>query len=123
MRSYATTVDQDRMERVDGPLWKRLLFVMCFLHSTVQERRKFGPLGWSIPYEYNTGDITACLTFLEKHLFSRSGGISWSTVQYMVSSVQYGGKITDDLDRRLFDVYASRWISSAIESSSFSFNP
>ena len=33
MRSYTTTVDQDRMERVDGDLWKRLLFVMCFLHS------------------------------------------------------------------------------------------
>ena len=83
------------MERVDGDLWKRLLFVMCFLHSVVQERRKFGSLGWNIPYEYNLGDITASLQFLEKHLYT--GAISWSTVQYMVSEIQYGGKITDDL--------------------------
>ena len=35
----------------------------------VQERRKFGPLGWYIPYEYNNGDLTACILFLEKHLY------------------------------------------------------
>ena len=45
-------------------------------------------------------DITASLQFLEKHLYT--GAISWSTVQYMVSEIQYGGKITDDFDRRTF---------------------
>jgi dynein heavy chain len=121
MRSYTTTIDQDRMERVDGDLWKRLLFVMCFLHSVVQERRKFGPLGWNIPYEYNLGDITASLQFLEKHLYT--GAISWSTVQYMVSEIQYGGKITDDYDRRLFNTYAARWLQPIIEKQEFTFNP
>ena len=122
MRSYTTTIDQDRMERVDGDLWKRLLFVMCFLHSVVQERRKYGSLGWCIPYEYNLGDITASLQFLEKHLYT--GAISWSTVQYMVSEIQYGGKITDDFDRRLFNTYAARWLCPAINAvEPFSFNP
>jgi dynein heavy chain, axonemal len=121
MRSYATTIDQDRMERVDGPMWKRLLFVMCFLHSVVQERRKFGPLGWSIPYEYNLGDIEASLLFLEKHLYA--GPPSWSTVQYMVSEIQYGGKITDDLDRRLFNTFAALWLCPTAVSGGFDFNP
>lgn len=30
---------------------------------------------------------------------------SWPTFQYMVSEVQYGGKITDNLDRRMFKTY------------------
>lgn len=102
LRSYTpgVMVDQEKIERVDTAQWRQLLFALCFLHSIVQERRKFGPLGWCIPYEYNNGDLQSCVLFLEKHLYN--GPISWSTFQYMVSAVQYGGKITDSLDVRLF---------------------
>jgi dynein heavy chain len=30
---------------------------------------------------------------------------SWKAIQYMVTEVQYGGRITDDLDRELFNTY------------------
>ena len=72
LKSYTVLVDQERLERVDTMQWRQLLFALCFMHSTVQERRKFGPLGWGIPYEYNNGDLTACILFLEKHLYNGS---------------------------------------------------
>jgi dynein heavy chain len=123
LKSYTIIVDQDRLERVDqgAAQWRQLLFALCFLHSVVQERRKFGSLGWCIPYEYNNGDLTACILFLEKHLYN--GSISWPTFQYMVCEAQYGGKITDSLDRRLFKTYTQVWLNGSTCQEGFSFNP
>lgn len=121
LRSYSVIVDQDRLERIDSVEWRQLVYALCFLHSVAQERRKFGPLGWCIPYEYGPGDLQACLLFVEKHLYS--GPISWPTVQYMVAEAQYGGKITDGMDRRLFNAYAEEWISARALEYGFTFNP
>merc|ERR1719313_1442790 len=124
-RTYTTMVSQELLDKIDHQKWRTIVYVQAFLHSVVQERRKFGPIGWCVPYEYNNSDLDACLLFLEKHLSTTvlvGSPLSWTTVQYMVADVQYGGRITDDLDRELFNTYAQKWFCDEIWKQSFTFN-
>lgn len=124
-RTYTTMITQETLDKVDHEKWRTLLYGMAVLHSIVQERRKFGPIGWCVPYEFNSSDLDASLIFLEKHLSTTilvGMQLSWNTIQYMVAEVQYGGRITDDLDRELFITYGAKWLCDDIFRQSFTFN-
>merc|ERR1719405_261227 len=124
-RTYTTMVGQELIDKIDHEKWRTLVYAQSFMHSIVQERRKFGPIGWCVPYEYNNSDLDASLSFLERYLSTTvtvGTPISWSTVQYMVSEVQYGGRITDDLDRELFNTYVAKWFTDDVFKAGFTFN-
>ncbi|KAH9641784.1 hypothetical protein HF086_003910 [Spodoptera exigua] len=95
----------------------------CEPPSVVQERRKFGPLGWNIPYEFNSADWLSSCMFVQNHLDSLEPGqpVSWTTVRYMVSAVEYGGRVTDDYDNRLLGTFCKVWFSDQIFNDDFQF--
>lgn len=71
LRAYSTRVIEmkDFMESDDlkAGTFKTLIFSLCLFHAVLLERRKFGPLGFNIPYEFTDGDFTICMSQL--HMF------------------------------------------------------
>merc|ERR1712195_64297 len=100
LRKSYNWLNQDWIEAVGKDEWKSMLYTVCFMHTVVQERRKFGPLGFNIPYEFNQCDLEASVMYMRGHMSEvelKKGQISWHAVSYMVCEAQYGGRITDDL--------------------------
>ncbi|VDN95862.1 unnamed protein product [Rodentolepis nana] len=114
-------VTQDFLEICVTYHWRIMLYALAYLHCTIQERRKYGPLGWCIPYEFNQSDFNASVTFIQNHLDSlqfrkgqKTSGIDWKSVCYMIAEIQYGGRVTDDYDLRLLDCLTRNYFQEAM---------
>eukprot|EP00002_Diphylleia_rotans_P022035 TRINITY_DN430_c0_g2_i1.p1 TRINITY_DN430_c0_g2~~TRINITY_DN430_c0_g2_i1.p1 ORF type:complete len:4080 (+),score=854.57 TRINITY_DN430_c0_g2_i1:199-12438(+) len=83
---------------------RTMLFALCFFHSSVLGRRKFGWQGWSRIYHFNFGDLSICGNILINYL-GNSATIPWADIRYMIGEIMYGGHITDKWDRRTCSTY------------------
>jgi len=86
--------------------FKACLFALCWFHSIVLGRRKFGQQGWSRKYSFNTGDLTICADVLQTYLVANPL-IPWDDLRYIFGEIMYGGHITDAWDRRTCNSYLS----------------
>ncbi|XP_059095302.1 dynein axonemal heavy chain 3-like [Tigriopus californicus] len=92
--------------------FRRLLFSLAFFHGVVLERLQYESVGWNTPYGFNKSDLTISLkqlqNTLQKHQPREENTNQRSlpplkALLYLTSECNYGGRVTDPLDRRLLN--------------------
>lgn len=65
----------------------------CGWETVIQERRKFGPLGWNVKYDFNNSDLECALATLNMFL-EEQPDIPWPALLY-VTGTSFNTKFLD----------------------------
>ncbi|EPQ07949.1 Dynein heavy chain 14, axonemal [Myotis brandtii] len=103
-----------------GPWWKKLLFSLCFFNALINERRKYGMLGWNIGYEFNPSDFEVAVKMLENTLTAQPA-VPWQKLHFLLGEVVYGGQVTDPWDQRCLNTLLYRFCNPDVLTCDFSF--
>ncbi|KAH9600450.1 Dynein heavy chain AAA lid domain [Trypanosoma melophagium] len=115
--------DKERMGSYPkGMAFKKLLYGLCFFHSVILERKKFGPLGWNVRYEWNDTDFHVSKQWL-RLFFEEQEVIPWESLEYIIGQINYGGRVTDPLDRGTLQTILRRYLCPSIMNNDFKFSP
>ena len=110
LRSYENMDDNELNDCKKPEAFKKLLFGFCLFHAIIQDRRKFGPIGWNIAYEFTNEDLGVCKkqlkTFLDEY-----EEIPYKVLNFIGAEINYGGRVTDDKDVRLIKTILSIYIN------------
>ncbi|RKO93650.1 dynein heavy chain and region D6 of dynein motor-domain-containing protein [Blyttiomyces helicus] len=96
---------EEKVERCKKPdVYRKLLFSLCFFHSVLLERKKFLTLGWNVTCDFNDSDFDICENLMVV-LLDDYEETPWDALKYLTAEANYGGRVTDDWDRRVLRSY------------------
>lgn len=71
-----------------APVWRKMVFGLTYFHAAVQERIKYGPLGWNIPYQFSDPDLKISLRQLQSFLLEFPDSIPFKVIIFLHHMVQ-----------------------------------
>jgi dynein heavy chain len=102
--------------------WRKMVFGLAFFHSFVQERAKYGAIGFNIPYQFNENDLRISIRQLKMFL-DEYDETPYETLRYTCGECNYGGKVTDGHDRITVDCILKLFYTPEITNDDYAFSP
>jgi len=122
IRSYTRLTDKELDDSKNPGALKKLMFSICLFHAVIQDRRKFGALGWNIRYDFTDGDLNMCQRQI-KMMIDDYEEIPYKVIRVLCGEINYGGRVTDDKDRRLMNNLLLNYIAAPVISQEYFFSP
>ena len=114
MLSSYEKLSDERLEECSSESFKPLIFVLAFFHAILQDRRKFGKIGWNVKYAFNESDFSISFELLKLYLGkaqeNQDENLPWNSLRYLIGEAMYGGRVTDDFDRRVLTTYLNEYM-------------
>ena len=81
---------------------------------THTERRKYGKIGWNVAYDFNESDFNISRRllslYLEKSYEDGDEVLPWGSLKFLIGDAMYGGRVSDDMDRRVLKTYLEEYM-------------
>jgi dynein heavy chain len=114
MRATFSRIDAATLEECPHWAFRPCLYVLAFLHAVVMERRKYGKIGWNVNYDFNESDFNISRRllslYLQKSFEDGDEFLPWGSLKYLVGDAMYGGRVSDDMDRRILKTYLEEYM-------------
>lgn len=102
--------------------FKKLMFALAYFHAIIQDRRKFGSIGWNIRYEFSDEDFSVCKRQLKIFLDDQNETIPYKVLNFIFAEINYGGRVTDYIDVRLMNNIINTYIRPEVLDDKFCFS-
>lgn len=99
--------------------FRPMVYVLSFFHAVIQERKKFGKIGWNVTYDFTASDYEISYKLISMYLNKAMESadeeeLPWDTLRYLIGEAMYGGRVTDDCDRRVMSSYLLEYMGGFI---------
>ena len=118
-------VEQAELDESRRPqAFRKMLFSLAMFHAVVQERRKFGPVGYNVSYEFTESDFSISKRQVKLFIdLYADEAVPITALRYLIGQLNYGGRVTDDWDRRTITNVLEEFIcDEAVNDDSYKFD-
>ncbi|CDW77756.1 dynein heavy chain axonemal [Stylonychia lemnae] len=90
-----------KKSKSNAVLHKNLQFCIIYFHSVLVGRKKYGTLGWNVPYEFDFSDFeisgSQLLQMMRRNVIDDETNLKM--MRYLIGEINYSGKIQRSEDR------------------------